>query len=896
MGVILLAGAIFGTVSAGHQAALATLDHGLTSDAAGHATALEEYFDRAKSIDLLLAHDSALLAFAPGRNRLSKSEITAASAQAGRAMAYLQELYPGRISEACLIDDTGTEWARVVQGVVAPESEMSTEEAKNPFFAPTLALPKGRVFQAAPYVSADTHNWVISNSTPMYSASGRPWGLAHFEVTLDTFRPHNGNHASANYKVLIVDNRTGQVILDSMKKVVGTSAIGQPASAELRAAVSRPGDVASVTVDAQRMAVARVPTAKDNANSWSVVVIAPTATLGWSASIGPAPVATALAALLLLAFAGLNLRASRQTERKGEARYRALIDQSSDLVLVTDRTGTVRFLSPSAERLLGAQDSAHNNDDAQDKDIRTIHAPAETGPIDLLAAVDPQDREQLSAALQAAVPGRGSAVEIRLPSRQGVSSYEVTVQDLTADASVGGLVLTAHDVTERLALEKEMEHRALHDELTGLPNRELLAVRFQQALRSAERDGTKAGLLLIDLDRFKEINDTFGHHYGDELLKLVGPRLTDVLRDLDTVARLGGDEFAVLLPDVVCIAEATAVAAKLRVALETPFHVEGVDLDVEASVGVVISGDHGRDATTLLQRADIAMYVAKTRGLGLFAYDPDIDGHSPAKLALLGELRRALDRDELLLHYQPKVSISNGDIVGAEALVRWQHPERGLVFPDAFIPLAELTGLISTLTHYVLDAAMTQARTWVDAGRPLPIAVNLSTRNLHDERLVGDVAALLAHHRVPGALVVLEVTESAIMIDPVRANQTLQELSALGVRLAIDDFGAGYTSLSQLTSLPINEIKIDRSFVMKITDFSSSALIVSSVVELGHNLGMTLVAEGVENEEALTALAGLGCDVAQGYHISRPITAAAFDIWSAGRPIRPVLLPTPEPR
>jgi len=264
-----------------------------------------------------------------------------------------------------------------------------------------------------------------------------------------------------------------------------------------------------------------------------------------------------------------------------------------------------------------------------------------------------------------------------------------------------------------------------------------------------------------------------------------------------------------------------------------------------------------------------------------------MDENSASKLSLVGDLRRALDRGQLVLHYQPKVSVTTGDLVGAEALVRWQHPAHGLIFPDAFIPLAERTGLIGPLTQYVMNAAMAQARTWLDAGRPLPIAVNLSARNLHDEGFAAQVAELLTRYEVPAYLFELEVTESAIMIDPVRARQTLRELSALGVRLSIDDFGAGYTSLSQLTDMPISEIKIDRSFVMRMADDPSSALIVSSVVELGHNLGMTLVAEGVESAVNMSELAGLGCDVAQGYHLSRAIPAADFDTWSAGRPITP---------
>jgi diguanylate cyclase (GGDEF)-like protein len=426
-------------------------------------------------------------------------------------------------------------------------------------------------------------------------------------------------------------------------------------------------------------------------------------------------------------------------------------------------------------------------------------------------------------------------------------------------------------------------HNSLHDALTGLPNRILLFDRFGQALRAAKRTGTTTGLLLIDLDRFKEINDTFGHQYGDALLAQIGTRLRSAIRESDTLARLGGDEFAVLLPDITDLGSATALAAKLRGALETPFLVEGIALDVEASVGVVLSGEHGMDPTLLLQRADIAMYVAKAQKLGVFAYDPDVDLHSPAKLALLGELRRALERDELVLYYQPKVSISTGEVVGAEALVRWQHPERGLVLPDAFIPLAEQTGLIEPLTTYVLGAALTQARVWMDAGQPLMVSVNLSARHLLDERLPRQVADLLVAHGVPADLLELEVTESALITEPVRAQRLLGAIDALGVRLSIDDFGAGYTSLGELKNLPFTELKIDKAFIMNMGKDPSDALIVRSIIDLGHNLSLTIVAEGVETSTALADLTALGCDTAQGYYLSPPLPATAFDTWRASR-------------
>jgi diguanylate cyclase (GGDEF)-like protein len=444
-----------------------------------------------------------------------------------------------------------------------------------------------------------------------------------------------------------------------------------------------------------------------------------------------------------------------------------------------------------------------------------------------------------------------------------------------------------HSRSARALMEDELRHRASHDQVTGLPNRTLLFDRLDEVLLAATRAGTTAGLMVIDLDRFKAVNDTFGHHCGDELLAQIGARLGSELRTSETVARLGGDEFAVLLPEIADLTAAMAAAVRLRGALETPFHVEGVDLDIEASVGVVLSGVHGNDAATLLRRADIAMYVAKAQNLGVSAYDAMDDTYSPARLGVLGELRRALSQGQLVLHYQPKVSIRTEEVVGAEALVRWEHPDRGLIFPDEFIPLAEHTGLIGPLTIYVLDAALIQARAWMDAGQPLMMSVNLSARNLLDERLPQQVADLLGEHGVPAELLELEVTESALMTEPGRAQRLLEVLAALGVRLSIDDFGAGYTSLGQLKNLPVAELKIDKSFIMNMGDDPSDALIAHSIVDLGHSLGLTIVAEGVETARILDDLAAFDCDVAQGHYLSQPVSAEVFDAWRAARPSAP---------
>ncbi len=420
---------------------------------------------------------------------------------------------------------------------------------------------------------------------------------------------------------------------------------------------------------------------------------------------------------------------------------------------------------------------------------------------------------------------------------------------------------------------------SLHDPLTGLANRALLGERFGQALLRSARDGTRTALLLLDLDRFREVNDTLGRYFGDQLLRQIGPRLKKLLRAEDTVARLGGDEFAILLPDVASLDAATLVAEKLRHSLQTPFVIDGLDLDVEASVGIVVSGLHGDDVTALLQHADTAMYVAKKHDVGVFAYQADADENSVERLTLLSELRHAIDRRELLLHYQPKIRLSSGEMCGVEALVRWRHPRLGLVPPDHFIPLAEQTGLIGPLTVYVLDAALAQARAWLDSGYRIPVAVNLSARNLLDERLPDMIAELLRSHDVPVDLLEVEVTESAIMTEPARARALLARLKTMGLRIAIDDFGVGYTSLAQLKTLPVTELKIDKSFVTSMDTDSRDAHIVKSVIDLGHNLGLATIAEGVENFAVLAALDAAGCDIAQGFHVCRPVPATDLTAW-----------------
>jgi diguanylate cyclase (GGDEF)-like protein len=426
---------------------------------------------------------------------------------------------------------------------------------------------------------------------------------------------------------------------------------------------------------------------------------------------------------------------------------------------------------------------------------------------------------------------------------------------------------------------REKEHQALHDALTGLPNRTLFQDRIGQALLSARRDGSEAAVLLMDLDRFKEINDTLGHHAGDALLRELSERLRTKLRSSDTVARLGGDEFGILLARVASMTDLEDVIRRIREAVEEPFTLQDLPLGIEASIGVAFYPSHGGDVETLLQRADVAMYLAKESHSGYEIYDPNGDEYNPARLMLVGELRRAIEQKELVLHYQPKARVGSGEVTSVEALVRWQHPEQGLLFPDQFIPVAQHTGLIRPLTLYVLDTALAQCRAWQDEGLVLKVAVNLSMRNLIDLAFPESVAALLERWGVHPSLLELEITESTIMADPFRTMALLRKLKAMGLRLAIDDFGTGYSSLAYLKRLAVDEIKIDKSFVLNMARDENDAAIVRSTIDLARNLGLEVVAEGVESAEAWETLAQLGCDVAQGYYLSRPLPGDDLAAW-----------------
>ena len=430
------------------------------------------------------------------------------------------------------------------------------------------------------------------------------------------------------------------------------------------------------------------------------------------------------------------------------------------------------------------------------------------------------------------------------------------------------------------AIALEREKQSLTDTLTGLPNRKLLAQRTGEALEDAQEQGV--ALLLFDLDRFKEVNDTLGHHVGDQLLEVVGRRLTAAVRPGDTVARLGGDEFAVLLP-ATDVATAERTARRLLDEIDAPIHLEGLPVDVRASVGVAVAPEHGTALDELLQHADVAMYLAKDTGNGVERYDAERDRNTTQRLVMVGQLRKALTEDELEVHYQPKASLRTGQVTGVEALVRWRHPERGLVPPDEFIPLAESSGLIEALTRHVLDEAVAQLAAWRAQGLHLKAAVNVSVRDLSGTALVDSVIHALTRSGMPADCLLLEVTEGSLFAESHRAGVTLRRLEELGVPLSLDDFGTGWSSLDHLRRLPVQELKIDRSFVSRMAGDLRDTAIVRSVVDLGIGLGMRIVAEGVEDQQTWDQLRQLGCDEAQGWLLSRAEAAQTLTPWLLAR-------------
>ena len=465
--------------------------------------------------------------------------------------------------------------------------------------------------------------------------------------------------------------------------------------------------------------------------------------------------------------------------------------------------------------------------------------------------------------------------------RKDESEFELELQLVPVDegGELTHWVAFLRDITDSKNQLVMLRHQAMHDVLTDLPNRILLFERLEKALETARAEKALVALLLMDLDRFKEVNDTFGHHFGDVLLKQVAQRLRNQLQPNDTVARLGGDEFAIVVTSPADMTVVAQAARRILDTLQQPFVVEAQVLEVGASIGIAVYPTHGTDARTLLRQADVAMYAAKEANAGYSFHDQTLESRTPDQLSLVVEMRSAIERDEFELYYQPKLHLTSGLMTRAEVLIRWNHPNRGLLPPGAFIPVAERTGLIKPMTDWIIDRMLRQCREWHNAGAPVHVAVNISAKSLQDQTLPVKIQAALDKWKMDPRFVKVEITESSIMADPAHALAITSMLQSMGVRLSLDDFGTGYSSLSNLRQLPVDELKIDKSFVMGMSGSEADTSIVRTMIDLAHSLGKQVCAEGVEDEETYRRLQEMNCDLAQGYWISKPKPAAEFLEW-----------------
>ncbi len=583
---------------------------------------------------------------------------------------------------------------------------------------------------------------------------------------------------------------------------------------------------------------------------------------------------------------GANLATEQQALKRSEERFGALVRNASDVIAILTPDGIVRYLSPTAERLWG-----------------TSPAQLEGQPFAPLGHPEEGERlaVQLAQSLQA--PAESLSAELRLLHADGTwHTFETVWTYLPNEPGVEGVLLTCRDVSERKAFEEQLSHQAFHDSLTRLPNRALFQERLGHALARSRRVGSVVAVLFLDLDNFKIVNDSLGHEAGDCLLLTVAERLSACVRPGDTVARLGGDEFTLLLEDLDDTTQATDLAERIAAALSVPLLVSGREVFTTASLGIACESGASLDASRtpddLVRDADTAMYRAKTEGKSrAVVFDARMNAQAVNRLELEMDLRRALEKEEFRVFYQPIVSLETRRVCEVEALVRWEHPVRGLVPPGDFIPLAEETGLIVPLGLWVLREACTQIRAWQEAsrsGRPLRLSVNVSARQLQQPDLVAQVAEVLEETGLAPGCLKLEITESVMMLDADDTIPRLHALRALGICLAVDDFGTGYSSMAYLSSLPIDTLKIDRSFVSKMGRSDDDAAIVRAIVTLAKTLNLQITCEGIETPAQLAQLCALDCDQGQGYHFSRPLPAAdCAALLARGIEREPILLTAP---
>jgi diguanylate cyclase (GGDEF)-like protein/PAS domain S-box-containing protein len=554
--------------------------------------------------------------------------------------------------------------------------------------------------------------------------------------------------------------------------------------------------------------------------------------------------------------------------KESEERFRSLVQYASDIITILEADGTVRYISPAVERVMG-------------------YKPEEQKGTTAFDSVHPDDRERALATFAEALKRAGlhPPLEFRVPHKDGSWRYlEHVVNNLLDEPAVRGVVVNSRDVTERKALEEQLRHQAFHDPLSGLPNRALFMDRLEHALTRANRRGGRVAVLFTDLDNFKVINDSLGHKAGDQLLVAVAERLKACLRPWDTAARFGGDEFTILVEDVASVGEAVRIAERIADIMQLPFALEDQEVFATASTGIALNSPTQERPADLLRHADLAMYRAKHRGKARYeVFESSMDAKAVERLRLETGLRRALVRQQFRVYYQPIVALDNDKVAGVEALVRWEHPQRGLLLPEEFLSIAEETGLIVRIGQWVLREACKQARVWQEqypGTPPLTISVNLSPRQFFHPELVAEV---LGESEIDPATLQLEITEGAMTTNGTSsADRTLRDLKHMGVQLAIDDFGLGYSSLSYFKRFPVDFLKIDRSFVEELgrapNGASKDKEIVRAMIDLTHALGLKVIAEGVENAEQLTRLRNMKCDLAQGNYFSEPLPSEALAV------------------
>jgi diguanylate cyclase (GGDEF)-like protein/PAS domain S-box-containing protein len=758
---------------------------------------------------------------------------------------------------------------------------MATPETRDSF----AAVLEARSMQAGrPYFMKQLGQWVIPIRQPFHDAAGKPLAVMNAG-----YRIEGGTAAWArlttgpDVTVLLLRTdgyRQYQHPLPGMlsEALLGRM-YGKPVDASLIEGLRRlPRDegVTELEFDGRQVLAAY---RRLNEHGLYAVTMRPAASV-WNAGAAAVLAPTLwLLGYLLAAYA--IYRHARQRQALDERALRgvtaarqAILDGASYAIISTDLTGTIRSFNAAAERMLGYA-AAEVIDKAS---ALLFHDADELArcAAELSAELGETVRPGFEIFTLQLSHGKHSEREwtylrkdgSRLPVLLSVSPVR------GADGEAAGFIGIASDISERKVAQDQLEHQAHHDALTGLVNRALLHRDFPWLVGAAGGAGS-AALLLMDLDRFKEINDTLGHHVGDTMLQQVAARLTATIAAAGggLVCRLGGDEFALLLPGTADRPEPAAVAERVLAALRQPFVIGSLNLEIGASIGIALYPKDGADSHALLRSADVAMYLAKKNHAGIASYNADLDTNTPERLALITDLHQALSNDELLLYYQPKLDLASREVVGFEALVRWQHPRLGLLQPAAFVELAEMGELIHPLTLRVIELALLERQRWRAAGRSYTVAVNISARNLLDADFVSHVARLVDRYEVGAGELEFELTETALVHDPEGAVAILGEISALGVKLSIDDFGTGYSSLSYLRRMPLNALKIDRMFVRSLVDSANDLIIVRSTIGLAQNLGLKVIAEGVEDAAALQRLSELGCDQVQGYFISRPLPA-----------------------